>query len=263
MLRNAKDLRNLVIAARDGDLGKVKDLYFDDAHWTIRHIEADTGGWLTGRRVLISPYAVRGMDWVSNRMQVSLTRAQVENSPPVDAHKPVSRQEEEQLYMHYGYPYYWGGPSVWGTGAMPMAPGLAAPPAAQPVTPTNTATELENMRAMQAVRPEDGRLRSVNEVVGYRIEATDGGIGHVDDFLFEDDTWAMRYLLVATRDWLPGKRVLIGLDWIDRVSWPEEKLFVHVTREQVQTSPEYTGTLTRDYESALHGHYGRIGYWPP
>jgi uncharacterized protein YrrD len=262
MLRNATDLRNLVIAARDGELGKVKDLYFDDERWVIRHLEVDTGGWLTGRRVLISPHAVRGMDWINNRMHVSLTKEQVENSPPIDSHKPVSRQEEEMLYAHYGYPYYWSGPGVWGTGAIPMAPGLAAPPTGQPVAPTTTATELENRRAMERARPGEGRLRSCNEVVRYDIEAVDGKIGHVDDFMFEDDSWRIRYLIVATRDWLPGKRVLIGVDWVDRVSWPDEKVFVDVTRERVKSSPEYSETLTRDYETILHKHYGRVGYWP-
>jgi hypothetical protein len=200
---------------------------------------------------------------VTNRLHVSLTREQVENSPPIDSRKPVSRQEEELLYAHYGYPYYWSGPGPWGSGAMPMAPGLAAPPAGQPVAPTTTATELENRRAMERERHGEGRLRSCNEVAGYGIEATDGTVGRVDDFVFEDDSWKIRYLLAATRDWWPGKRVLIGVEWVDRVSWPDKRVFVEVTREQVKSSPEPVDSIDRDYERRMHEHYGRTGYWLP
>ena len=133
----------------------------------------------------------------------------------------------------------------------------------QPVMPTTTATELENAGAREAARPEATSLRSCNEVSGYAIDASDGGIGHVDDFVFEDDSWAIRYLVVDTGSWWSGRRVLIGVDWIHRVSWPERWVAVQLTRERVKSSPEYPQALSREYETVLHRHYGRQGYWPP
>jgi hypothetical protein len=129
--------------------------------------------------------------------------------------------------------------------------------------PTTTATELENAGAREAARPEAASLRSCNEVSGYAIDASDGGIGHVDDFVFEDDSWAIRYLVVDTGSWWSGRRVLIGVDWIHRVSWPERSVAVQLTRERVKSSPEYPQALSREYETVLHRHYGRQGYWPP
>jgi hypothetical protein len=106
-------------------------------------------------------------------------------------------------------------------------------------------------------------LRSTHEVTDYHIQAADGEIGHVEDFIIDDETWAIRYLIIDTRNWLPGKKVLVSPQWIERVSWSERKVFVNHTREIIRQSPEYTeeSLLTRDYESVLHRHYNRQGYW--
>ncbi len=260
MLRQLTDIAGLVVAARDGELGKVRDFYFDDSQWGIRHIEIDTGGWLTGRRVLLAPQCVQSFDWIENRIHVSLTREQVEDSPPVSANQPVSREQEASLYLHYGYPVYWSGPGPFAAGGLPMAPGLAAPPG-QAVAKEPPLFEVENRRAMESARDEAGSLRSCKEVLGYGIAATDGDIGHLDDFLFDDEEWAIRYLVIDTRNWLPGKRVPLSVRWIDSISWPEEKIFVDIARERIESSPEYLGRLDRDYEALLHEHYGRATYW--
>jgi len=261
MLRQVNDITGLVIAARDGDLGKVRDFYFDDAQWVVRHLEVDTGGWITGRRVLISPHAIESLDWVANRMHVALTREQVENSPPVSADQPVSREQEASLYQHYGYPVYWSGAGPWGTGGLPMAPGLAAPPG-QPVAQAPASVEVDNRSAMARARGNDGSLRSCKEILGYGIAAADGEIGHVEDFLVEDEDWTLHYVLIDTRKWLLGKRVPISVHWIRNVSWPDAQIFVEVDRAQIESSPEYLGRMDRDYEYSLHRHYGREGYWP-
>jgi hypothetical protein len=109
----------------------------------------------------------------------------------------------------------------------------------------------------------NSHLRSTNEVSTYNIQALDGEIGHVEDFIIDDETWAIRYLVIDTQNWWPGKKVLISPQWIDRVSWGESKIFVNLTREIIKNSPEYTdeSLLFRDYESRLHGHYERQGYW--
>ena len=114
MLRNANDLKGFTIRATDGELGNVDQLYFDDKTWAIRYFVVETGGWLGGRRVLISPIAVVQADWQAKRVDVALTKKQVEHSPNVDTHQPVSRQNEAEYYGYYGYPCYWDGPFLWG-----------------------------------------------------------------------------------------------------------------------------------------------------
>jgi hypothetical protein len=209
----------------------------------------DTGKWLPGRKVLISPIALGGVDWEGKKLQVKLSRQQVENSPDVVTHKPVSRQYEIALSKYYGYPYYWTGPDVWG-------------PAALPEVPIEGVLEREG-EANEVLPEEDLHLHSVVEVAGYYIDATDGQIGHVDDFIVEDTTWEIRYLVIDTRNWLVGKKVLIAPGWIHRVNWRDSKVYVNLSRDTIQNSPEYDGSLpvAREYETQLHQHYDQPRYW--
>ena len=109
----------------------------------------------------------------------------------------------------------------------------------------------------------DRHLRSTHEVMGYHLLAIDGEIGHVDDFIIDDETWAIRYLVVATKNWWPGKKVLMSPKWIESVSWDAGEVVIGLTRETIKAAPEFTeeSLLTRDYETYLHGHYSRAGYW--
>jgi hypothetical protein len=72
----------------------------------------------------------------------------------------------------------------------------------------------------------DSHLRSTKAVTGYHIEALDGELGHVDGFIVDDESWAIRYMEVATRNWWPGKKVLVSPAWIDRMSWEDSKVYV-------------------------------------
>jgi hypothetical protein len=251
MLTNASQLKGLVIRATDGEIGTVDQLYFDDDTWAIRYVTVDTGGWLGDREVLISPMSVVSTDWPSRRLDVALTKKQVKDSPTIDTHQPVSRQHEAAYLDYYGYPYYWGGPYLWGPSLNPA--GLAMP-------------MVGSMQAIpERVRREwtDTHLRSTVAVTGYHIEAADGEIGHVDGFVVDDQAWAIRYIEVATRNWWPGKKVLVSPAWIERVSWTDSKVFAALTREAIQKAPEYVGTkpISRDYENRLYLHYGRPPYW--
>ena len=125
MIRSASELKGYTIRASDGDIGEVMQFYFDDEKWTIRYLVADTGGWLMGRKVLISPAALGRVDWNSRTLGVNMTKERVENSPSIDTDRPVSRQHESAYYDYYGYPYYWSGPYVWGPVAYPVYPPLA------------------------------------------------------------------------------------------------------------------------------------------
>ena len=250
MLTNAAFLKGLVIHATDGELGTVDQFYFDDETWAIRYLAVETGGWLGGRQVLISPMSVLHTDWQAKRLDVSLTKKQVENSPDINTHLPVSRQHEAEYNLYYGYPYYWGGPYLWGPVLYPA--GLAIPTTAS----TKAADRVESESA-------DSHLFSAEAITGYYVEATDGEIGHVDGFVIDDEAWAIRYVEVATRNWLPGKKVLISPAWIERVSWAESNISVGLSREAIKSCPEYlvSRPLTREYEDQLHAHYGRPPYW--
>jgi hypothetical protein len=253
MLHNLSDLKGLTMKARDGDIGEVEDFYFDDDSWTIRYLVIDTGHWLPGRKVLISPISLGRANQVSRKIEVNLTKKQVEDSPGVEADKPVSRQYETSYFDYYGYPYYWGGPYAWG------AEGI---PAAMPMPP-RTQSEIEVMQRKEQ-EASDPHLHSANEVIGhYYIEATDGDIGHVEEFLVDDESWAIRYMIVDTRNWLPGKKVLVAPQWIERASWNDSRVYVNLSRSNIQEAPEYdrSAPLARDYESNLHRHYGRLPYW--
>jgi uncharacterized protein YrrD len=247
MLYTAKTIKGYKLDSLDGEIGKVKEFYFDDRHWTIRYLVADTGNWLPGRQVLISPYALVAVntDIYKEQIEVDLTKKQIEDSPSLNSDKPVSCQFEENYYGYYGWPMYWGGPYTWGA------------------YPHLTRDRDKWKAANQGGKTWDRHLRSTHAVSGYHVQATDGEIGHVEDFIIDDETWTIRYLLISTLNWWPGKKVLVSPLWIKRVSWDESKVFVNLSREAIKQSPEYTeeSLLTRDYEIGLHGHYNRKGYW--
>ena len=251
MLTNATHLKGLAIRATDGELGTVEQFYFDDETWAIRYLIVETGGWLGGRRVLISPFSVIQTDWEARQLDVALTKQQVENSPDIDTHQPVSRQHEAAYLGYYGYPCYWGGPYLWGPAFYPA--GLDGPASA------SAEARADRVRGEST----DSHLHSSEAVTGYDIEAADGEIGHVDGFVVDDEAWAIRYIEVATRNWWPGKKVLVSPAWIERVSWPESKVCVGLSREAIKNGPEYVESMpiTREYENRLYFHYGRPPYW--
>jgi hypothetical protein len=248
MLMNAKNLNGLEIRGAEGDIGTVDEFYFDDESWAIRYLAVQTGGRLGGRQVLISPFSIVQADWRANTLEVALTKKQLENSPDINTHQPVSRQHEAEYNRYYGYPYYWGGPFLWGPALYPRL---------------NTLTASRDALEDSQSESTDSHLRSSDAVSGYYIEAADGEIGHLDGFVVDDDAWAIRYLEVATRNWWPGKKVLVSPAWIERVSWPESKVYAGLSRKAIQEAPEYVESIpiSREYENRLYAHYGRPPYW--
>ena len=245
MFNHAKTLKGYGLKSLDGEIGKVDEFYFDDQYWTIRYLVADTGNWLTGRQVLISPYALGEVDVTTHDIGIDLTKKQIEESPSLDSDKPVSRQFENEYFGYFGWPTYWIGSYMWGMNSYP----------------TRNSNEWKDH--VTSEKTWDPHLRSTSEVRNYNIHAADGEIGHVVDFIIDDDTWAIRYLIVDTQNWLPGKKVLIAPQWIDHISFDESKVFVTLLRETIKQAPEYheDAMPTRDYELGLHRHYNRSGYW--
>lgn len=266
MLRQTKDLQELAIVASagttEGAIGDVKDLYFDDEAWVIRYLVVETGSWLFSRKVLVSPIAAGMPNWAAKLLPVSLTREQVKNSPNIDTDMPVTRQHETDYLDYYSYPYYWGGMGLWGGGGYPgmLMPGYAGYGSA---TATRAEADSAQARTEARQRDQDPHLRSCKEVVGYHIEARDGEIGHVQGLLVDEDSWAIRYLVVSTGNWWLGHDVLVAPQWIQRVSWAEQTVAVDLTREALKQAPRYDPAvpLSREMEIAVYKHYGRAAYW--
>ena len=245
MLHSVKDLQGATLLATDGAIGAAQDGYFDDETWIVRYLVADTGGWLTGRRVLIATVALGAAGGLAGPLAVALTREQIRHSPDIDTDRPISRQHEADLYQYYGYPYYWGGMG------MGMGMGMGVYPLAMPV-------------ASAPAEAGDAHLRSMREVTGYALRARDGAIGHVADLLVDDADWAIRWLVVDTGSWLlGGRQVLVSPSWITAVSWARREVAVDLRRGTIEHGPSFdpAAPVDRAYETRLYGYYDRPSYW--
>ena len=223
MLHNLKQIRGHKLAASDGIIGNVKDFYFDDTTWAIRYLVADTGTWLPGREVLLSPYSFGHLDQAGKVLTINLTKKQIENSPAIDTHRPVSRQFEKNYYNYYGWPMYWEGGGLWGAGEYP-----AFAPSSRPYA----------FESYDYPQWDDIHLRSTNAVTGYDIEATDGVLGSVSGFLVDQKKWVIRELAVETGHWYSGKEILITPAKIERISYPESKVFVKLSKADLERTEE-------------------------
>lgn len=244
MLVSVRHLDGFTVASSDGALGSVREVYFDDHLWVIRHLAVDTDGILFSKRVLISPHAITGADFGLRRLDAALTLEQVRNAPGLDTGQPLSREREDALHAHYGYPHWRAGAALWGTVELPF--GGRAPDVDE------TPAEQDRQRAA-------ANLRSSADVLGYHVEACDGRIGHIEDFLFDARSWAIRLTVVNTRDWLPGRHVLVAPQWIESIRWDERRARLKVTRQQVESSPPFDPSrhVVPDEEALrLHSHYG-------
>jgi uncharacterized protein YrrD len=226
MLQSIKDLYGEKLGATDGEIGHVKDFYFDDQSWAVRYLVADTGTWLTSRQVLVSPHAIGSLYEDGNVMLVNLTRKQIEDSPPIEWHKPVSRQYEEEYHRYYGWPSYWQGDGLWGMGDFPI---LTVPPKILPRAKTAASHRKHEVT--------DAHLRSTQAVKGYNVEASDGIIGHVSDFIMDGESWAIRSLVVKTGHRFSGNEVQIPAGKVDRINYEKSTVFVNMTKEAVKQSP--------------------------
>lgn len=240
MLRALGPITGYELQAQDGAIGRCQDFLFDDTRWRIRYMVAATGRWLPGRKVLVSPVALGRPDWEDRRLPVRLTRAQLEDAPALDEDAPVSRRWERAWFGHFGFPNYWDGLGSWGLGA-PSGP------------------QGDEVRPPEARAEGDPHLRSTGEVTGYHVEAADGAIGHVAEFIVDDEDWAIRYLVVDTRNLLPGRKVLIAPEWVERVDWSRMVIAVELTRQAVRESPPWDpdAPVNREYEERLYDFYGR------
>ena len=248
MLKLASAFKGYSIEASDGEIGTVADFLFDDRNWLTRWLVVDTGKWLTGRKVLLHPAALGKADHERRELPVALTKAQIQGSPELSAHEPVSMQMEHLLYDYYG----WQPMSIESAfGANPIASKYSAPPlfVFAPVAET-------------AIRPDacNPHLRSLEAITGYHIIGSDGEIGKAEDMLIDDAGWGVPYLVVDAGNWWSGKHVLMSRHTVREISWADRQIRVEVALHQVKASPPWTvlGDVDPDYEKDLHDHYN----WP-
>ncbi len=246
MLRSINHLETFVLGATDGEIGRVHSFIFDSRDWTVRYLVVDTGRWLPGRKVLIPPQVLGRPDAQARLFRVDLTTEQVRNSPLVDPDVPISRQREIELHRHYGWTPYWS-----------PAHGLAVAPE------YSTTATAEQGTGAPVEAAEESNLRSTRQVRGYRIHATDGPLGHVEDFIVSDKNWVIRYLVVDTRTWRVGQSVLIAPEWVRDIDWEKREVWVEVDKQTIAESPPYdpSAPVNREYEVQMYDYYGRPKYW--
>ncbi len=236
-LHKLRDLKTYVLQAQGDEIGKINEVYFEDENWLVRYFVVHTGGWLLGRDVLIAPRLITSVSEKSRLISTNLTREQVDKSPLVDTEKPVSRHYEDEYYRYYGWEPYWG-----------------------EIIPLDDPALLDTISHLESIKsPEHPHLRASNELHGYRIHTSDGELGEVYDFILEDDSWKIQYLVLKTSKWLLGKKVLIATAWVVSVDWAEQKIRVELDREIIQSAPPYDPSqlIDRDYEVNLFKHYGK------
>jgi uncharacterized protein YrrD len=224
MLHLAHKITGATVKGVDGDIGTIDDFYFEENRWTVRYLLVDTGKWFSGKRVLISPMSVPD-GWGREGICLSLTKDQVWNSPEI-TEGDLSSEGEAQVLTYYGYPDYWGAASVWGNFDSPTALIARAPAVKPAATPKN------------AIDPEARHLRSVRKSTGYHLQARDGEIGHVDDFLIGQESWRIRYLLVDTSNWIGGRSVIVSPEKVEGIDKDKGLLYVAADRKAIKEAPE-------------------------
>ena len=253
MLRSIDELSGYPVIARDGKIGKVSHFFFDDRNrqWTVRYLIVAVGNFLMRKEVLVSPESF--LQPTPVEFPVNLTKKQIENSPDIDTAKPVSRQMEEALHDHYGWPTYWTAPAYMGH-----------VPVHTPLSPSPTKGNGDPLREKSVTDElKDPNLRSTKEVIGYHLHALDGDIGHVRDMIVDDEAWVIRYLVINTKNWLPGKDVILPPSWAEKISWKESTVHINITKKVVKECPEFdpAAPVNRVYEENLYDYYGRQKYW--
>jgi hypothetical protein len=226
-------------------LGRIRDTYFEDRRWSIRHLVVETGHWPGHHRVLVSPWSVRGLDPERRVLQTDLTGQELAESPDADSDKPVSRQHAIDLaryYGFYGFPYHWLGTAPVSEQWMAAGGGEVA-----------VVTLAPRLR-----RAGDRHLRSARAVLGYCVHAHEDDVGHVSDFLFGDAAWAIRHVSVVLRRGLSRRRVLVPVGFVSRVDWDAGAVSVALPASVLRNAPEYDPArpFGPDLEARLARYYG-------
>ncbi|MFC0557605.1 PRC-barrel domain containing protein [Halalkalibacter alkalisediminis] len=231
MLYKTNLVESCVVQATDGELGKIKDLYFDSDNWVIRYMVIDTQKWLPGRKVLVSPSSFDRVDVKNKKISIFASKQQIESSPTIEEHQPLSRKNEIDLHQYYGWSPYWIGSGLTGMGHVP------------------TAVELrEESLPYQDYDEADPSLRSVSKIkgqlTGFKVFGIDSKLGNVIDFAIDDHSWAIHSLIVDTGTWLPGRKVALDTDAIESIDWVNKEFKTNLTSEDVERNASTTDSIS-------------------
>ncbi|MDQ2864077.1 MAG: PRC-barrel domain-containing protein [Bacteroidota bacterium] len=224
MQRTIKSLIGYGMEATDGDIGEVEEFYFEDTTWLIRYLILKTGNWFLYRKVLISPQAIVKKYKASGLFAVNLSKEQIRTSPDIDTDKPVSRQQDIELYGHYVWQRYGSGFYAGGSAVIDNDP-------------------IIDEKIVKEADPNDKRsdddlhLRSTKTIIGYHIHASDGDFGHVSDFIFDDANWQIIFLVVDTHNWFGGKKVLIETGTVKEIQWDNSKVILNISTDEIKECP--------------------------
>jgi sporulation protein YlmC with PRC-barrel domain len=211
---HAHKLLGFSLGAADGEIGTVKDIYFDDNNWIVRYLVVETGNWLFKRRVLISPCAVVG-DIKNNILQVNLNKEQIKNSPDINTDMPVSRQQESSLTNHYSWPSFGRAGLGWPTTGM-----------------IKGASALVNK--VEGTLDFDPHLRSFSHVAQYEVYNEDGRVGLVKDLAIDFSDWSIPFLLLDDASTSDQERVVISTKRIASIDWETFQVKVSINNEDLQ-----------------------------
>ncbi|MDG5786492.1 PRC-barrel domain-containing protein [Evansella sp. AB-P1] len=238
-------LKSFSVVGNDGGFGTVDNVLFDEDKWTIRYLVVKAGLWFTNERLYISPASIEEIDIKSEMIRLNISRDQAAKAPII-GDEPISRKQEREFSSYYQFSPYWLGGKVWG--GVVLARDLLD--FDQPVQ------EVED-------NEDEPKIHVANDVIGYELAAQEDTFGKIEDLLFEEESYVIRYFVVDTKKILPGKKVLISTEWISHVDWVSGRVEVTITKEQVEKSPEYLPgqPLTREIEEALFEYYDKEKYW--
>lgn len=226
MLRTVEQLKGMELVGKDGVVGTLEDVYFDHEEWRLRQAVVFTGPWLSGRWIML-PFSLLGpADPGKRTLPVAAGRERIRSAPVPDTDKPINRIFEAALAAHYDCPAYWNHPG---------SPGVEA---------------------------GSTHLLSAEELLGYHVEAMDGYVGRLEDYLVEEEDWTVRYLLTGARKWMSGRRMAAPADWIHMVSWRHRMVVLRHFREEIRKAPGFAGpgTLSTEYSRALESYYSTSGH---
>jgi len=217
----ASKLFKAAIDGADGHIGSVHDVYFDDQSWMVRYLVVDTGRWLPGRKVLLSPEVIVPPWHGETAMSVKLARDQVRSSPEIDKMQRIPRQAEQLLHRSPN-------------------PEVLDMPTPSPPPPQSAASREERHEGHTLPEsPSDFHLGSAKGVRGYRVWASDADTGHVADILFDDELRRILFFVVDIEEWLSGKKVLVSPRFVPRVDLVNSRIEVEVLSGAIKTGQAY------------------------
>ncbi|HKE60131.1 MAG TPA: hypothetical protein VKB46_25645 [Pyrinomonadaceae bacterium] len=243
MLRPIRELGTYRLHATDGDIGHLEQFYFDDRDWQIRYFVLDIGTWLHGKKVLMSPSAIIGVDATTKTINAAFTKQQVQASDDVGTHKPEGLEQPRDYSLYLGWPYY--------LGSNPLNSDQGPAPGG-PLDPEKDKTSELSFQSAY-----DEHLRSSKMVSRYHVMAVDGEIGQIEDGIVDDQTWTIEYLVSTMRIWWSARKVLLPTQRVLWISAAESNVYVSLKRNSIATAPAFDPEkpLTRDLEKDLYNHY--------